>query len=330
MHAADRSILATLAYYDALRRPLTLVELYERLIPSARVGFPAPPPTLGDIVTYADALVLGGVIKTECGMYAPSSAYDGFGQVFIKRQKEAAQKYQQLLQSASWLQLVPFVRLLAASGSLAMGSTSASSDWDMFVIVKAGRLYTARLGLLVVAWLMGRLRTKRMRTAPDKFCFNHIITTDGLSIRHRSLFTAHALAWLVPMYDPWGYAGRLRQANAWVGDFVSTPAGEVFVRRSLAHSRTLNAIRRAKEFVLDTALGSVVERTLRWWMRKRIEDEPATHASGGRIVADNRELEFHPRSFEAVALARYNASLSQLGMGQYAEHDSGLMSHLHK
>lgn len=325
MHAADQSILATLAYYDALRRPLTLVELYERLIPSARLGFPAPRPLLGDIVSHADALVSAGAVQTECGLYSLASSYAGFGQVFVKRQKESAQKYLKVLKCAWWLQAVPYVRMLAASGSLAMGSTGPLSDWDMFAVVRAKRLYTARFGLLVSTWLMGRLRTKRMRTAPDRFCFNHIVTTDGLSVRHRSLFTAHAVAWLVPVYDPWGYAARLRQANEWVGDFTGTSGGRHFVRRSVEESRVLGGIRRIAELVLNTFIGDGIERILRRWMRARIQAEPATHKPGGRIVADDRELEFHPRSFEAVALARYNTSLSSLGMGQYAEHDSGLL-----
>jgi hypothetical protein len=61
-------------------------------------------------------------------------------------------------------------------------------------------------------------------------------------------------------------------------------------------------------------------------MQRRIHREPATHEKGGRIVADDRELEFHPHSFEAVALSRYNAALTRLGLGQYAERDSGLLT----
>ena len=110
-------------------------------------------------------------------------------------------------------------------------------------------------GLLAAARLMGRLRTKRMRTAPDRFCFNHIVTTDGLSIRHRSLFTAHALAWLVPVYDPWGYAARLQQANEWTSGFTSTHGCHDFVHRSVRHSRFLSGVRRTIELVLNTFIG---------------------------------------------------------------------------
>lgn len=324
MEADERSLRATLGYYGALRRPLTLVELSERLIPSARLGHPGPRPDLGMLASRTDSLVRSGEIATEYGFFALTVTPGGFGRSYIRRQKETARKYQRILKFAWWMQALPYLRSLMTSGSLAMSNCGAQSDWDLFVIVQSGRLYTARLGLLVAAWLMGRLRTKKMTIAPDRFCFNHLITTDGLALRHRSLFTAHALSWLVPIYDPWAYAPRLRQANAWVTDYVSDTGGQLFVRRTVPRSRILNAVRSGGELILNTFIGGLFERCIRRWMQSRIESEPATHAPGGRIIADDRELEFHPRSFETVALARYNASLTRHHLGHFSEHDSGL------
>jgi hypothetical protein len=194
----------------------------------------------------------------------------------------------------------------------------------VFAVVQARRLYMARLGLLLAARMQGRLRTKRMRSAPDHFCFNHIITTDGLAIWHRSLFMAHSLAWMIPFYDPYAYAPRLREANGWVAGYVAE-CGNVFSERRMLHgSRVLTVVRHIAELILNTPLGDALEYLIRRWMQRRIAQEPLTYERGGRIVADTRELEFHPRSFEAVALTRYNASLGRLGLGQYAEHDSGL------
>lgn len=324
MEASEHSLLATLAYYGALRRPLSLVELYSRLIPSRRLGQEEPRPPLGHLASRLEAYVTEGTVRVEQGLYVLDKAEDRFGVHYIQRQKESTQKYQRMVNYAWWLQAVPYVRTLAASGSLALGSTSSQSDWDMFVIAQAGRLYTARAGLLCTAWLMGRLRTKRMSVAPDTFCFNHYITTDGLALRHRSMFTAHATAWLVPVFDTQGFLQKLRQANQWICDYTMLAGDVLFVRRSVSYSRVLNGVRRLLEIFLNTPAGSVIERGLRSWMQRRINREPATTARGGRIVADDRELEFHPHSFEVVALARYNATLTRLGLGRYLEHDSGL------
>ena len=271
-----------------------------------------------------DALVADGKVVTEYGLYALTGTASGFGERFVERQKESAQKYQKLLKYAWWLQALPFVRTLAVSGSLALASTDAESDWDMFVIAQSERLYTARAGLLLATVLMGRLRTKRMRIASDKFCFNHYITTDGLVLRHRSIFTAHAMAWLIPIYNTHNALRKLWQANQWICDYSAQTGDTEFVRRSVKYSRILNAIRRTLEIILKTFAGAAIERVLRAWMQQRINRNPVTRERGGRIVADDRELEFHPHSFEAVALARYTATLTRLGLGRYSEHDSGL------
>jgi hypothetical protein len=325
MEAGERSILATLAYYDALRWPLTASELTERMIPSARLGAPGFRPDLGTVFSLTERMAGAGTIRAESGFYALGDHGHDSTSRRAQRSLISAQKWRRMLRAAWWLQAVPFVRMLGAGGSLALGSGGDGSDWDVFAVVQARRLYTARLGLLTAAALLGRLRTKSMRTAPDHFCFNHLITTDGLSVRHRSLYTAHALAWVVPFHDPWGYWPRIRQANHWLTEYVTVAGDESFERRSLHASRMLGACRRAAEFILGTFVGDAVEYVVRRWMQRRIEATPATHERGGRIVADDRELEFHPRSFEAVALARYNTTLKRLGLGQYTERDSGLI-----
>ena len=315
----EQQVLATLAYYGALRWPLTVVELSRRLI--ALGGDEA---RIGQLTVILEQLVADGRIRGDAGLYVLGDAPLYIVENRVRREAESATKWRMLLRWAWWLQAVPFVRMMAASGSLAMGATSTQSDWDMFVIVQAGRLYTARLGLLMVAKILGRLRTKRMRSAPNRFCFNHIITTDGLAVRHRSIFTAHALAWLVPFYDPWRYTSRLRDANQWVYEYSSSSIGEQFTRRNISPSRFLSVMRRSIELILVSPIGTLIERGIRAWMQRRIACNPETTALVGRIVADNRELEFHPRSFEAIALARYNATLQNIGLGIYIQRDSGL------
>lgn len=313
MDVVDQDIMKALAYAGAFRWPLTLVEL------SGRLGRP-----IGETASRMDALVAAGSVCQAHGLYALAGVAEDSLWARVGQQKECAQKWTRMLRRAWWLQAVPYVRALFASGSLALGNVDPDSDWDLFVIARARRLYTARAGLLFAAWLMGRLRTKRMRVAPDRFCFNHLIASDSLAIRHRSIFVARVLVELVPLYDPHHFLPRLWDANHWISDFTVLAHREAFVRRSIVPSRVLGVFRWSLESILNTFVGTLLERGLRAWMQRRIAREPATHAPGGRVVADERELEFHPRSFEATVIARYNASLMRLGLGRYVESDSGL------
>lgn len=324
MNDLDRAIIATLAYYGSFAWPLTLMDIRERLIPVSRLGGRDAPVSVSDILGRLDVLTAIGTVVHRSGMYALSGVPEDLDVRRIEQEKIWAQKWRQMLRRAWWLQAVPYVRALCASGSLALGNMSEQSDWDVFVIARAGRLYTARTGLLAIAWLMGALRTKGMRSASDRFCFNHYVTTDGMAIRHRSIYMAHGLAALVPVIDRGQYLERLWQANRWMGDCLSAPDRAEFIRRSVRPSRALGAIRWTAELILDTPVGALVERILRTWQQRRIARTPATHERGGRVIADDRELEFHPRSFETVALARYHAAIEHYGMGAYRERDSGL------
>lgn len=324
METVDRAIRATLAYYGALQWPLTTVEVAQRLIPPRRVGGSDDLPSAAGVVAVLDALAVRGDAVRQGGLYGaadiPERAFAGR----MLREQETEQKWRRMRRRVPVLAAAPYVDALLASGSLAMGSAGPDSDWDMFVVARAGRLYTARAFLLALAWLTGRLRTKRHRVAPDRFCFNHYVTTDGLALRHRSMFTAHALATLVPVVDPENYGERLRGANAWAAHYIAMPGPLSAVHREVRRPRLLGAVRRAVECILDSPVGALLERLLRRWQQTRIAHEPATHASGGRVVADDRELEFHPHSLERAVLDRYNRALAGMGMERFAEPDSGL------
>src|SRR4030042_891142 len=79
---SDRPILATLAYYDGFRWPLTIAELHERLIPSGRLEVSDARPDIGALVARVDALVRSGQVRSDLGLYALAREDDG---IFARR-----------------------------------------------------------------------------------------------------------------------------------------------------------------------------------------------------------------------------------------------------
>ena len=49
-----------------------------------------------------------------------------------------------------------------------------------------------------------------------------------------------------------------------------------------------------------------------------------TYERGGRVIADEKEIEFHPRSFEATVMRHYNDALGRFGLDGFAERDVAL------
>ena len=243
----------------------------------------------------------------------------------LAREKISAQKWRLCLRRAYWLQFAPWIRGMFASGSLALGTTSSESDFDVLVLVAPNRLYLARLFLSGTASLIGSRRTRYETIAPNKFCFNHYLTTDTLGIRHESLYNAQTYAHLIPMMINTNLAGKFFAENLWINKFVYnfTPHQQT-IRRTVRPSRFLDSVAKIIEFVCQGKIGDMFERWACQYQQKRISSNPATHASGGRVVYTNTELEFHPHSFERIILDRYNETTRRLGISMNHEPDSGL------
>jgi len=335
MSYIKNSILATLVYYDILDFPLTLLEVNKYLINPKRFR---PPRSdlkevprsdleiiLGQIAQTLDNLVNSGNIGSKNGFYFLPGR-DGLYELRIEREKIAAQKWKKFLRIAKWFQAVPYLRAILASGSLAINNTDKNSDFDVLVMAKSGRLYTCRIFLCLVASLFGARRTRYEKSAPDKFCFNHYITDGNMNIKYESLYNAQTYANLKPVLERNGVFGRFYNENIWLNKYVyNFKPAEEFVLRKVSQNFFLSGICKAGEFVLNSALGDKIENWAKKYQQKRIKNNPATYEPGGRVVFNDNELEFHPRSFEAFAIDKYNKGLKQLGIIPHIEEkDSGL------
>ncbi|HVZ10865.1 MAG TPA: hypothetical protein VG941_00340 [Candidatus Paceibacterota bacterium] len=318
-------LLATLAYHDIFEYPLTSFEAWRFLIQPRRLGLSElPSASLAAIIAELERLVQSGDIVQENGFYALA----GRGQTAserLRREKIAAQKWQTFLRRARWLQLCPWIEGFFVSGSLALGNTTADSDFDILMIMKPGRLYLGRLCISAWTSLLGIRRTRSERRASDKLCFNHYLTADCLEIRHQSLYNAQTYARLVPVYISADLDKKFFDANAWIGNFILHSEPYQIVRhRTIQPNGFLRAVVRLAEWILDHSIGDFLEHRAKRYQQRRIANNPATHAAGGRVVYTDSELEFHPHSFERTVLDHYNRTLRGLSISEFFEKDSGL------
>lgn len=316
----NERVLATLCFWAALARPATLLEIHQWLV-SSRTQTSSV--SLGQVQVALDELILAGVVHTQFGFYLLASCPLAWCERRIEQEKETVQKYRTFLPALWWFQAVPFVRAVLASGSLALETCTSQSDWDVLVVARSGRLYTARIGLTVMAWLLGRLRTKHSVIVRDLFCLNHYVSDGALELSHRSLYVAHVLGRLVPSYDPQGYANNLWQANAWTRTLVPGADGPPpqHQLRSVRDSFLLKCVRRMGEWVLGGALGDALERFMMHMQVRRIV---RGSSFGGRIQATLTEIEFHPHSHERTVVERTNEYLAHYDLQKYFIEDSGL------
>ena len=314
------SILATIIYYDSFNFPLTLAEVYKYLINPHKFLVKENDEFAVSalaVVEELDKLAKAGTIGHKNGFYFMPGK-DGLYETRIEKDKLASKKWKKFLRIAKYLQVSPYLRAVFASGSLAANNPEPKSDFDVFVIIKSGRLYTGRFFLWLISSILGVRRGRFDILAPDKLCFNHYLTDDNLGLSHRSLYIAQSVANMRPVIFREGILDRFTASNKWVNAHCYN-FKQINEYRNVKGSGTLQ-----KRYLTPFIVGDLIEKILKSIQQKRIKKNPATYESGGRIIFTDRELEFHPRSFERVVIDNYNRGIKKLGILNAEEEDSGL------
>jgi predicted nucleotidyltransferase len=327
MNYLQKSILKTLAYWDGLDWPLTSFEIWRYLVNPRRLGLNAQSHyNLGEIIAALDSKELAKYIVPTSGFWHFRDRGSELARQRVARELLADQKWKQMKRRAKWLQMIPCVRLIMGSGSIAAGNVSDKSDWDLLVITAPNRIWTARALLHIFTTALGWRRKDDIQTQ-DKFCLNHYITEQSLLINLPSLYTAQLYAHLIPLCGEWQIYQNFQERNGWIRSYLSHwPMAFVPHTKSIEPSPVLNAIRQAGEFALNVKLGDWIEALLEKVQARKIASNPRTGAPGGRISYSGAALEFHPDSKERWIISRLNDRLREIGFPELAdEKDSGLI-----
>ncbi len=295
------SILATIRYFDLFDQPLTATQLWQW-----QVGATTAHP-LHEIQEAAVAAVAAGALETSAG-YFFLPGREELVSTWLCRHSLAQQKWKLTRRIVYFLQYVPFVKMIAMSGSLAIGNTRSSSDLDLLVIVEAKRMWLARGGLLFITAVLGRRRRHWDRQAPDKICLNHYLTDTTLTIASdiQNLYTAILYRSLITLSgEDWHQ--KFRAANrGWMQTYAVVPPtpAELPPRQLLSRSRFITALQQGVESIAREAVWdwfeSVASSVQRWVITRHTEP-----GRPGRVVINKHELAFHPDSKVPALLNRY-------------------------
>lgn len=300
--ALEQSIYNTIRYFSLFDLPVTAVQIWRSLVWESRDvrqrWYGHHLPSLAEVTAALSSSVW---LRRRLG--------SKWGYVFIRGQEASVRrrlarhvlsqhKWRLTRKLLWWLGLAPFTRALSGSGSLALSNTRSSSDLDIFVIARRGRIWTTRLCLLFFAQLLGRRRKHWDEQAPDRLCFNHFISEGNLTmpLPVRNLYTAVAYTHLVPLVDD-GMFAKFQEANAaWMKGYLMYPdAPALLPKQAISLPSPLFFLKRFTESILLEPIGNTFER----WAEKiqrRVIAEHSRPGRSGRIAVSRDELAFHPDS----------------------------------
>ena len=285
-----KAITRTIAYADVFDYPLTIDEIHRRL-----VGTPASRAAVEHTICAAQAASRPFI--SVCNYYM----LRGRGSLVATRRRRAqvaARLWPAARRYGARIARLPFVRMVAVTGALAVDNVEPDADIDYLIVTKPGRLWLCRAMIVAMVRIAAR--------SGHVLCPNYLITEDALEIRERSLYTAHELAQMVPLAG-WPTYRRMRLINQWMADYLPNAPLATDIDYATTTSHTAKVL---AEAILNTAAGGWIEQ---WEMQRKIQKLMAQATPGDEIAFCADWCKGHFGRHGTRTLGAFDARLAAIG-----------------
>jgi hypothetical protein len=252
----EQAVLRTVAYADVFDYPLYAREVH-RYLHGTTATLEATDAAL------ARCTAPGGALSYRDGFYTLQGR-ESLVTVRDRRAAIADRLWPAALRFARLIAGLPFVRMVAVTGSLAWHNVDDGGDIDYLIVTTPGRLWVCR-------WLIAAVgRVARLDGV--SLCPNYVISTRALALADHNLYTAYEVARMTPIAGI-GMYRRLRRANPWVEAYLPNAVHPPRApeRAAPLPPQRMNMGRarfaRLTQRILESPLGALLER---WEMKYRI------------------------------------------------------------
>lgn len=275
--------MRSVIYASLFDYPLTVHQLHKSLI-GVRAG-------CNDIVSWwRTSELLQSTVEYRDGLFFPAGRADLVA-TRARRETLSRELLDRDRRILSLLSKMPFVRMVALSGSLAHLNAEGSADLDLFVITARRRVWLVTVTMLLLSKVMGIRR---------HICMNYAVSEAALQIEQQDLFSANQIIHLRPIFGSDVFA-RFVTANPFVRTFY--PNFELPESQAPSPKSTIERI-----FSLGPAqLGERACRSLYRWHLRRKE---ATWTSRDDVRLEDECLKLHTSSHRASTMRRFDSAMT--------------------
>jgi hypothetical protein len=279
----ELAVLQSVVYASLFDYPLTLEQLHRSLI-----GVRADRETIAAWWRSSD--LLQATVEYRDGWFFPAGRADVIA-TRARRERVSRQLLDRDRRTLSMLSRIPFVRMIALSGSLAHLNAEGSADLDLFMITAPNRVWSVTVVILVLSRLMGWRR---------HLCLNYVVSERRMKIVPEDLFTANQIIHLKPMFGARVF-DRFVKANGFVRvhypNFERPAAAGVERRASIA------------ERLLSLGVAQLSERVARRLYGWHLGKKAASWQSRDEVRLETECLKLHTSSHRAATLARFERAI---------------------
>ncbi len=304
--------LRAIAFFDIFNHPLTDRELFEYLHSSEsnlRLSF-------SQFLQLTQSFPRTAITSTHglwhlCGR-------ESLVPLRTERGVSFGIKTKKLIRAVRVMSYIPFVRSVFVCNTLAFSVAERVSDIDVLIVVKWGRMWTARILTTVVLSLFGLRRTKRK--IQDRICLSFYLADRTLNVSkfkiQDDIYLSYWLRSLIPVYDPDQLGDSILRANHELLspflEYARYMHPTIHLKRS--HHLGKRRITRMCEKLLSGSVGTRFESMVRTLQRKKIMRNPHSlvHAKDTRVVVSDSILKFHENDRRALYRDLWKKRVNQL------------------
>jgi hypothetical protein len=242
-----RSVFHTLAYADVFDYPLTAPEVY-RYLTSTKATFEEVTQALADEALFA-----------QIGDYFTLRRREEIVETRKRRAEVAARLWPKAARYGRIIAALPFVRMVAVTGSLSMNNIDEGNDADYMIVTAPNHLWTCRAFSLLIARIA--------QLDGIRLCPNYLVTTNALELKERSLYVAHELAQMIPLSGRVVYE-EICRLNDWIYDYLPNASGAPELPQAVEQVRRRSVIQKGLELVFSLPFGTWLEK---WEMNRKIK-----------------------------------------------------------
>jgi hypothetical protein len=241
----ERAVLETLAYSDIFDYPLRIEELHHFL------------PLSVDLSDLQSILNRRNDRIGKCEGYYFLAGREELVSLRKRREINSLPAFRRAVQIGRILGLLPFIRMVGLTGSLAHLNCDSNADIDYLIVASHGRVWMAR----AFALIFGRLTSVFSST----LCPNLIISEQVLEWQQQDIYSARELCQLIPITGMDVYL-LLRHVNTWTNNFLPNASNAPDLSPKGSSNRSLT--QKLGEYLLGGLFGDGLEV---WEMDRKIK-----------------------------------------------------------
>lgn len=298
------AIVQTVAYVDVFDYPLRPAEVHRYLI-----GMAAPRAKVEQL------LANGALVPRRLARHDDYLTLPGRQQIVeTRRRREAIARrlWPFAIRYGRLIAALPFVRMVAVTGSLAVNNAEGEADIDYLIITANDRLWLSRAFIILIVRLAA-LRNVHL-------CPNYLLSERALLFSEQNLYTAHELAQMIPLsgQDVYGHIRHLnRWAEAWLPNAISAPPPAPPI------SAAESAPRKPLQGILERGLGGSLGGRLEKWERERKLAKFKRQTAESRQAPGSLEVHFsadwckgHFEGHAGKIMRAFDERVQHLGIGE--------------